>query len=46
MRDDDERVASVLTRASRLSDDLHMTVRELVELLTRHTTEAENDDRR
>lgn len=43
MRDDDERVATVLTRASRLSDDLRETVAELVELLIRHT-EPEADD--
>ena len=44
MRDDDERVASVLTRTSRLSDELSATVAELVTLLTRHHTEAEEAD--
>lgn len=43
MRDDDVRVASVLTRTSELSDELSATVAELVSLLTRHHTEAEEE---
>lgn len=46
MRDDDERVATVLSRTARLSDELSMTVAELVELLTRHTDMEADDDER
>lgn len=46
MRDDDERVASVLTRTSRLSDELSRNVAELVRLLISHTPPEADDDER
>lgn len=45
MRDDDERIATVLTHTSELSDELSLTVAELVELLTRRTPPEADDDR-